>query len=58
MSRSELKKVQSDLTFLKANCYEELNNTNKFVMEEGERLTRYLEHLKKTDKGSTDYYQY
>jgi hypothetical protein len=57
-SRIELKKIQSDLTFLKANTYEELNNTNKLIMEEGERITRYMDHLKYLDKGYTDYSQY
>ena len=50
-----LKKLQSELTFLKASTYEDLNNTNKLIMEEGERLTRYLDHLKYLDKGYTDY---
>ena len=57
-SRTELKKIQSELTFLKASTYEELNNTNKLIMEEGERLGRYLDHLKYLDKGYTDYGQY
>ena len=57
-SRTELKKIQSEMTFLKAATYEELNNTNKYIMEEGERVTRYLDHLKYLDKGYTDFSQY
>ena len=41
---------------MKANTYEELNNTNKYVMEESERLRRYLDHLKYIDKGHTEYH--
>ena len=57
-SRTELKKIQSELTFLKANTYEDLNNINKHTMEEAERVTRYLDHLKYLDAGYTEFNQY
>ena len=43
---------------MKSNVYEELNNINKNIMEESERLTRYLDHLKYLDKGYVDFNQY
>lgn len=55
-SRSELKKIQSDLTFAKATVFEDLNSINKHTMEESERLGRYLNHLQYLDKGHTEFH--
>jgi hypothetical protein len=43
---------------LKARTYEDLNNINKSIMEESERLVRYLEHLKYLDQGHVEYAEY